>query len=157
MASLVHHLGRRVVLGVDPGHGLHDLRGADERTLLAVHELRERPVLRLDAETDPLLVTPLLERGVREVFLAIHAVLVLILGRDLFLVDLDLPWQVVRIPLRRLRLLVQLGQRRTAALVVPREDGVGIRVHGVRDLVDVVIGDRKDCFEVVHVGAADDL
>ena len=64
VAGLVHHLRRRVVLGVDPRHGLDDLRGADQRALLAVQELRERPVLRLDAELDPLLVAPLLERRV---------------------------------------------------------------------------------------------
>ena len=41
--------------------------------------------------SDPLLVAPLLERGAGEVFLAVHAVLVLVLGRDLLLVDLDVP------------------------------------------------------------------
>ena len=45
VAGLVHHLRRRVVLGVDPRDGLDDLRGADQRALLAVHELGQRPVL----------------------------------------------------------------------------------------------------------------
>ena len=42
VAGLVHHLGGGVVLGVDPRHGLDDLGGADQRALLAVHELAER-------------------------------------------------------------------------------------------------------------------
>jgi hypothetical protein len=43
--GLVHDLGRRVVLGVDPRHRLDDLCRADERALLAVEELGQRPVL----------------------------------------------------------------------------------------------------------------
>ena len=46
VAGLVHHLRRRVVLGVDPRHRFHDLGRAQQRALLAVHELRQLPVLR---------------------------------------------------------------------------------------------------------------
>ena len=67
VAGFVHHLRRRVVLGVDPRHGLDDARGAEQRALLAVEELRERPVLALDAELDPLLVGPLRERRAAQV------------------------------------------------------------------------------------------
>ena len=67
VAGLVHHLRRGVVLGVDPRHGLDDAGGAEQRALLAVHELRERPVLPLDRELDPLLLGPLRERRAREV------------------------------------------------------------------------------------------
>ena len=39
VARLVHHLGGGVELAVDVGNRLHDLRGADQRALLAVEEL----------------------------------------------------------------------------------------------------------------------
>ena len=157
VAGLVHHLRGGVVLGVDPRHRLHDLRGADERALLAVHELRERPVLRLDAEAGATPCRPTFERRAREVHLLADAVLVLVLLRDLLLVDVGVPREVVGVPLRRLRLLVELDQRGAAALVVPGEDGVGLGAHRVLDLVDVGVGDREDRVEVVDVGAADDL
>ena len=62
VAGLVHHLRRRVVLGVDPRDGLDDLRGADERALLAVEELAHPPVERLDRELRPLALGPRLQR-----------------------------------------------------------------------------------------------
>ena len=49
VARLVDHLGRGVELGVDVRHLLHDLGGADQRALLAVHELRELPGLEVAA------------------------------------------------------------------------------------------------------------
>ena len=54
VARFVDHLRGRVVLGVDPRHGLDDLRGADERALLAVEELAHPEVERLDRELRPL-------------------------------------------------------------------------------------------------------
>ena len=39
VARFVHHLRRGVVLRVDPRNGLDDARGAQQRALLAVHEL----------------------------------------------------------------------------------------------------------------------
>ena len=131
VAGLVHHLRRGVVLGVDPRHGLDDARGAEQRALLAVHELRERPVLALDAELDPLLLGPLLERRAREVDGVAEEAAVLAArssSATLLLVDVDRPVEVGRdVPLRRLRLLVELDERRAAALVVPREDRVDVR------------------------------
>ena len=50
VARLVDHLGGGVELGVDVGHGLHDLGRADQRTLLAVHELAEAPGLDVPAQ-----------------------------------------------------------------------------------------------------------
>ena len=44
---LVDHLGGGVELGVDRGHLLDDLRGADERALLPVQELGELPRLEM--------------------------------------------------------------------------------------------------------------
>ena len=160
VTGLVHHLGRRVVLGVDPRNGLDDLGGADERTLLAVHELREGPVLGLDPEVDPLLVAPVLEgRALR-----VHAFLVQVRVRRLvgldhfFLVHVGVPRQVgARVPLRRLGLLVELVQRGAALLVVPREDGIGVGTHRVRDFVDIGVGDREDRLDVVDLGAADEV
>ena len=60
VAGLVDHLGRRVELGVDVGHGLHDLRGADERALLAVHELAELPRRQVPAHVAALLRSSIL-------------------------------------------------------------------------------------------------
>ena len=40
VAALVHHLRRAVELAVEELHGLGDLRGGEERALLAVQELR---------------------------------------------------------------------------------------------------------------------
>ena len=64
VARLVHHLRRRVVLGVDPRHGLDDARRAQQRALLAVHELREQRVLDLDRDLAPLLLAEVLHRRV---------------------------------------------------------------------------------------------
>ena len=50
VARLVDHLGGGVELGVDVGHGLHDLGRADQRSLLAVHELAEAPGLDVAAQ-----------------------------------------------------------------------------------------------------------
>ena len=113
VASFVHHLRRRVVLRVDPRNGLDDLGGAEQRALLAVHELAQRPVLRLDAELDPLLLGPLLEGRAREVHAFVEARVVGRVGEhDLLLVDVGLPRQIgLAVPLRRLRLLVQLVER----------------------------------------------
>ena len=100
-----------VVLGVDPRHGLDDLGGADQRALLAVHELAERPVLALDAELEPLLVAPLLERraGDGRCRRRSRRSATALAGDDLLLVDVGVPRQVgLAVPLRRLGLLVEL-------------------------------------------------
>ena len=67
VAGLVHHLRGRVVLRVDPRHGLDDLRGAHQRALLAVEELAEHEVLLVDGELGPLLLAPLRHRRAGEV------------------------------------------------------------------------------------------
>ena len=64
VAGLVHHLRRRVVLGVDPRHRLDDPRGAQQRALLAVQELGQQRVLHLDADLGPLLLAEVLDRRV---------------------------------------------------------------------------------------------
>ena len=135
VAGLVHHLRRRVVLGVDPRHRLDDLRGADERALLAVEELRQRPVLRLDAEARATPSSPHFSNGVPfSVELAAERHVVgqrWFCEHDLLLVDVGVPGEVgLCVPLRRLRLLVELAQRGTTPLVVPREDGVPVRLDG---------------------------
>jgi hypothetical protein len=43
VAALVDHLGAAVELGVEPRHRLGDLRGGEERPLLAVEELAQHP------------------------------------------------------------------------------------------------------------------
>jgi hypothetical protein len=128
--------------------------------LLAVHELAQRPVLRLDAELDPLLVGPLLERRAGEVHALVEAGAVGGVGQhDLLLVDVGVPREIgFTVPLGGLRLLVELVQCRTLALlVVPREDGVGVVLDGMDDLVDVLVADRQDRLEIVDVGPPDEL
>ena len=43
VARLVHHLGGAVLLGLEPRHRVDDLRGREQRPLLAVEELAELP------------------------------------------------------------------------------------------------------------------
>ena len=50
VARLVHHLGRAVLLALVPGHAVDDLRGREQRALLAVQELAELPGDRLVAQ-----------------------------------------------------------------------------------------------------------
>ena len=63
VAGLVHDLGRRVVLGVDPRRRDDDLRRAEQRALLPVEELAHAPVERLDLELQPLLRHPSVRRA----------------------------------------------------------------------------------------------
>jgi hypothetical protein len=60
VAGFVDHLRGGIELAVDVGNGLHDLRGADECTLLAVHELAEPPGFEVPAHVAPLRVGHLL-------------------------------------------------------------------------------------------------
>jgi hypothetical protein len=158
VAGLVHHLGGRVVLGVDPRHGLDDLGRAQQGALLTVHELAQRPVVGLDGEADPLVLGPLLERGAGDVLLELgelHA----LEGGVLLEVDLGVPGEVgLAVPLRALGLLVELVERRPGALlVVPREDGVGVVLDRVDDLVHVGVADGEDRLEVVDLVPTDQL
>ena len=117
VAGLVDDLGAGVQLGVVPRHGLDDLGGADQRALLAVEELAEAPVAALDAELEPLLVAPLLDRRA-DVHVGVEAGAEhrLVLGDGLLDVDVGVPRQVGGgVPLTGLGLLVQLAQRRPAS------------------------------------------
>src|SRR5215472_10205137 len=120
MARLVHHLGRRVELGVGIGHGLHDLGGGDERALLAVHELRERLRLQMMPHPRALLVgEPLPDRGAPDLHGTVvhhHRVLGIEILRP---VDAG-----VRVPLLLLALVVQIQELLAAVLVFPGEGGL---------------------------------
>ena len=107
----------------------------------------------------PLLVAPLLEGRPAEIdALAEAAGLDGVVDRHLLLVDGRVPGQVgLGVPLGLLGLLVELAESGTGALVIPREQGVGVVLDGVGNFVDVVVGDRQDRLEVVDVGAADQL
>ena len=158
VAGFVHRLRRGVQLGVVPRHGLDDLGGAQQRALLAVQELRERPAPLVDAELEPLLVAPLRDdRAVVVVGCEARLDRRLVGGHDLLEVDVGVPRQIGGgVPLADLGLLVQLAQLRASERVVPREDRVGVVLHDVLDLVDVGVGDRQDGLDVVDVVAADD-
>ena len=162
VARLVHDLGRRVVLGVDPRDRLDDLGRAEQRALLAVHELRQQPVLVLDPELQEALVVPLLERGAGQgggVPLHLGGVGLRVGHHDLLLVDLDRPVQVgLRVPLRLLGLLVELVELRLGALfVVPGELGRAVVGHLVVALFVVLADDAHHRLHVVDALAADQL
>ena len=55
VARLVDHLGRGVELGIDVRHLGDDLGGADQRALLALHELADLPALEVAAHLGLLL------------------------------------------------------------------------------------------------------
>src|SRR2546426_788049 len=115
VARLVHHLARGVELRLDPGGGGRDLRGGEQRALLAMHELRERPGERLAPELADLRRGHLLP-DVRVVDGDLEV------GDDLRLgVDAGRPGELVgRVPLVALRLLVEVLQLLAERLVVPR-------------------------------------
>ena len=162
MAGLVHDLGGGVVLGVDPRHGLDDLGRAEQRALLAVHELREQPVLVLDPELQEALLVPLLQhRAGDESAVPLHLRRVgLGVGDDhLLLVDLDRPVQVgLPVPLGLLGLLVELVELGLGALlVVPGELGRAVVGHVVEALDVVVADEAQHGLEVVDVVTPDQL
>ncbi|MEZ5298794.1 MAG: hypothetical protein R2697_21680 [Ilumatobacteraceae bacterium] len=159
VAGLVDHLRRRVQLGVVPRHGLDDLGGAEQGALFAVEELRQRPAALVDAELEPLLVAPLLDDGALVVVGGEAGRRCGLVGADDLLdVDVGVPVEVGRaVPLTGLGLLVQLAELGPGEGVVPREDGVGVVLDDVFDLVHVGVRDRQDRLDVVDVGAADDL
>ena len=158
VTGLVHDLRAGIELGVVPRNGLDDLGGAQQRTLLAVQELAEAPVAALDAELQPFLLAPLLDRS-PDVHVGVQARaehLLVLLDRALD-IDLGVPWQVGGgVPLTGLGLLVQLAQRRPGQAVIPGEDGIGVVLDDVLDLVGVARGNGQDRVDVVDLGAPDD-
>jgi len=123
-----------------------------------VEELAEHPVAALDAELEPLLVTPLLHRRADvDGLVDPGAEDELVLGDRLLDVDVGVPRQVgAAVPLAGLGLLVQLAQRRARQRVVPGEDGVGVVADDVLDLVRVVRWDRQDGLDVVDLTPTED-
>ena len=133
VARLVDDLGRAVELGVEVVHRIDELRGREQRALLAVEELRQRPRRRLDVEL-PLLALrhPRVDVGAeeRQEVLGAHRLLE---------VRLAMPRQdVLGDPLSALRLLVEVAQLLARLGVAPRvrhvEDGlerVDRRTRGV--------------------------
>jgi hypothetical protein len=102
VARLVRHLARGVELGLRPRDGVHDLRGGEERALLAVEELREHPAELVHPHADQLLDLELLGRVEDRVDrLGRHEV------REALGVHVDRPVDVGRgVPLQALALLV---------------------------------------------------
>ena len=158
VAGFVDDLGACVQLGVVPRHGLDDLRGADQRTLLAVQELAELPVEAMHTELEPLLLAPLLHRRADEDVLVETATDDgLVVDDGLLHVDIEVPRQVGGgVPLADLGLLVQLAQRRPRERVVPREDRVGVVLDDVEHLGRIRGGNREDRIDVVNLGTAED-
>src|SRR5262245_48142657 len=125
VARLVRHLAGGVELGLGPRHRVHDLRGGEQRALLAVQELRQHPAELVHAHALQLPQVELagrIEHGVEG------------LGRKelgkLLGVDGDGPVDVGGgVPLQALALLVQVDQPLATERVVPVE-------HGLRGLGD---------------------
>ena len=159
VAGLVDDLRGGVELGVVPGHGLDDLGGAEQRALLAVHELAEAPAPALHAELDPLPLVPLLDRGA-DVDGGVDAGADggLVGGDGGLEVDLRVPGQVGGgVPLAGLGLLVELAQRRPGQGVVPGEDGVGVVLDDVLDRLDVGVGHGSGWPRCRRLGTAEHL
>jgi hypothetical protein len=125
VARLVHHLGRRVELGVDAGHLLHDLGRAQQGALLAVHELRELLGLQVPSQVGALLRRhPVPDVGAEDRDLLVGQLL-RVLG-----IEVERPVDPrVAVPLPLLALLVQVQQRGAAVLVFPAHE----RVEAARD------------------------
>ena len=64
VSRFVHDLGGRIQLGIVPRDGLCDFCCANERTLLAMQKLGQRPVASLDTKIEPFFVAPLGNRGI---------------------------------------------------------------------------------------------
>ena len=155
VTRLVDHLRRRVVLGVDPRHGLDDARGTQQRALLAVEELARAVREVLHRVLHELLLAPLRDRRAGFVDERAHVLHAPVVLRELdggaFGIDVGRPVEVGRaVPLRGLRLLVELVERGPLALgVVPRERRVEAECDGVQERVVVGVDLRQDGLEVV--------
>src|SRR6185437_3843220 len=129
-----------------------------QRALLAVQELRKRPVLRFATQRDPLLGAPLLERRAAQVVDARHepAIRQHIAEYHLLLVDVGVPWHIgVAVPLAVARLFVQLAQLRAGVFtVVPAKDRILVLRHGMDRLGRIGSGDGKDGLQIIHLRTA---
>ena len=132
VSRFVDDLRRRVELGVDARHLLHDLRGAHERALLAVQELRELPRLDVPANVRALLAgepVPHVGAEDRDRFVG---ELLRVLGVEILRpVDPDLG-----VPLLLLALRVQADQPLAEVVVLPVEDGLEGPVDRPAGLLD---------------------
>ena len=141
VAGLVHRLRRRVVLGVDPRHGLDDLGRGHHGALLAVHELAQLGLEALDAQRRQLLVAPVLDR--RSVDLAggrgeLHERRALV--DQTFGVDVGVPVELGdAVPLRAHGLVVERDELAAGPVVVPQEDAVRVVVDDLDRGVDLAL------------------
>jgi hypothetical protein len=155
VARFVHHLCRRVVLRIDPRHGLDDASRAQERTLFAVEELAHAVRDVFHRVVRDLLFAPRADRRIGLVDQGTHVLHAPILLRELnggaFGIDVNRPVEVGRaVPLRCLGLLVELVECGPRALaVVPRDGRVEGRPNGVRTFVVGGVDLRQDRFEIV--------
>ncbi len=128
VAGLVHRLGRRVVLGVDPRHGLDDLGRDHHRALLAVHELAERRLERLDAQLRRTPSRPTSRAASRASSAAPRASSTMrfccgeVRTSSSGSTSIDQSRSVTELHCERHRLVVEGDQLVAAAVVVPEED-----------------------------------
>jgi len=128
-------------LNIQLGHGLHDLGGGDQRTLLAVHELRDRRGLQV--MTNPpalLLVHPVPQfraEDVQDAVVEHHRVLGIKIERP---VD-----PIGGVPLLLLALGIELQQRLARLVILPGKASLGVAVELLRGLLDgerIAVGRR---------------
>jgi hypothetical protein len=114
-AMPIDDLRRRVQLAIEILHRGHQLRGREERALLAVEELRQGPREHLDVGRLALLLGhPVVQIRAEQRHQLLGAV-------RLLEVDVGLPWQhVVGDPLRPHGLVVEVAQLLPRLLVAPR-------------------------------------
>ena len=128
---LVHGLCGRVVLGVDPRHGLDDLRRRHHGPLLAVHELRQVRLEELDAELEVLLLGPGGQRraGQRAGDPGDGEQRAVLLGHEPLRIDVRRPVEVGdAVPLRPHGLVVEGDELAAVPLVVPQEQPLRVVV-----------------------------
>lgn len=127
VTPLVDDLRRRVQLGAYVRHGVHELRGGEQRALLAMEELRLRPGRQLRPHLLLLLLgqPPVQVRAEQRVER---------LGKGLTLqVHVGRPVEVLAVPLRGLGLAVEVTQIGAALAVVPVQG----HVHRDPEVLDV--------------------
>ena len=124
MARLVHDLRGRVELRFDGRHVLHDARGAHQRALLSMEELRQLVDLVVVTQVDFLLLGELVpeRRAVERQHSLVHL-------HGVFGIDRQGPVDArLGIPLHALALGIQVEQVLAARVVVPGEGGLHLAV-----------------------------
>ncbi len=125
MARLIHHLGGGIELRLDIGDLLDDLRGANQRALLAMEELRKIVGLRMTPQVGLFLFGQALpDRRAEDGKILVGQFL------GIFRIQIERPIDAVaRVPLLLFALLIEAMQGRAAVFIFPFEAALEILGH----------------------------